>query len=264
MANAAAVDRTSWFAGWPPAAAAIVERSIERHGGLPAWRAFGALRVDCTRFSGLALAVKGVGHTFSFPKRFVIDPKAERTSFPDFPSGRTTVYERGSVRVVDQSGAPHVHDRYRARFGSVAARLARWSDLDVAYFLGYSQANYHGYPFSLPRLAFVARRRHDRRDALTLEYPAGVDAHCRRQVFHFDEDGLIARVDYRVDIVGRASTSAHFYEHYTEVAGIAFPRRRRIVARLGRLATGVNLISLDVDLAAVSGEPGDTILQRTV
>ncbi len=246
------------FIGWPEEAKSIVDRSISRHGGWDAWLTFGQLRVECTRFTGIVRLVKGQGRTFSVPRVFVIDPHAERTAFLDYPaSGLTTVYAGGSVSVIDASTGRELerHDRYRARFKSFHARLAQWSDLDIAYFLGYSQANYHSYPFALPRLAFVAQRSYRREaarwQALTLEYPAGFDCHCRRQTFHFDETGLVRRVDYHVEIVGRASTSAHFYEDYVRVGGILFPCKRRIVARLLRVAVSVNLITLDLTLQAM-------------
>ena len=245
------------FAGWPADAASLVERSIERHGGRAAWHAFRSLRVECRKFSGLALAVTGAGHTYAFPPVFLVDPKAQRTTFPDFPApGRTTIYERGALTVLDaDSGRLDIFEHYRARFTGMFAKLRRWSDLDAAYFLGYSQANYHAYPFALEDLVFIARREYaqtgDRWQELTLEYPAGLDTHCRRQRFHFDGTALLRRVDYRVDIVGAASTSAHFYENCTVVSGVVFPRRRRIVARLFDVPTPVRLIVLDVTLTAI-------------
>jgi hypothetical protein len=243
------------FVGWPEAAISIVDASIDRHGGRAAWLAIGALRVECTRFGGIVRLVKGQGRTFSLPGVFVIDPQAQRTAFLDYPTaGQTTVYVGGTISVVATASGRELerHERYRSRFGSLRARLAQWSNLDVAYFLGYSQANYHAYPFAFPELQFVAQRGYHRRgetwQALTLEYPAGFDCHCRRQTFHLDPTGLLRRIDYHVDIVGRASTSAHLCEDYMNIGGVLFPRRRRIVARALGFAVGVNLISLELEL----------------
>ncbi|HEY2153378.1 MAG TPA: hypothetical protein VGH34_21405 [Vicinamibacterales bacterium] len=251
------------FVGWSDTAKSIVEAAINRHGGSDAWLAFEQLRVECVRFTGIVRLVKGQGRTFSLPRVFVIDPHAQRTAFLDYPtSGSTTVYAGGTVSLIDAASGRELErrERYRARFNSVRARLAQWSDLDVAYFLGYSQANYHAYPFVLPTLAFIAQRSYRREraawEALTLEYPASFDCHSRRQIFHFDATGLLRRVDYHVEIVGRASTSAHFYEDYVSVGGILFPRKRRIVARFLRLAVGLNLISLDLELECRSRAHG--------
>ena len=241
--------------GWPEAARSIVDASISRHGGRDAWLALEHLRVECTRFGGIVRLVKGQGRTFSLPRVFVIDPQTQRTAFLDYPvAGRTTVCASGTISVIDAASGRELerHERYRARFNSLRARLAQWSDLDVAYFLGYSQANYHAYPFALPELRFVAQRDYRQNaevwQALTLEYPAGFDCHCRRQTFHFDGTHLLRRIDYHVDIVGRASTSAHFCEDYISIGGVLFPRTRRIVARCLRFAVGVSLIALELQL----------------
>jgi len=256
---------TRTYVAWPDAAREAVERAIERHGEREAWDAFHGLRVGVMSFSGKVGELKGVGRTFRLPVAFEVYPKATRTVFPDFPEPtRRVVYEAGDLFVEgDGRGGPAAeeHRGYRRTFSGLA-KLRKWSDLDIAYFVGYSQSNYHGYPFTLPALRFVraASYRSDggRWTRLTLDYPVGSECHSRRQTFHFDATGLLRRVDYRAEIVGPGPSACHLYEEYREVAGLLFPARRRVLARVLGWRLGTNLLTADFDLVAIDSEGPQT------
>jgi hypothetical protein len=243
------------YDGWTPDARAFLDDAIERHGGWTAWDNLGPLRLQLVGLSGLIRWVKGVDRVSAMPRVFVVDPKAQRTEFPDFPRpGLTTVYEGGHLLTRDRSGRT-IEDRarYRAKFDSPLARMQRWSELDVAYFVGYSQANYHSYPFVLPALNLVKYRRESRSrtmwHVLTLEYPSGYESHNRRQTFRFDATGLLRRVDYRAEVTGPGPTAAAHYEDYAAIGGVMYPRRRRVFGKVAGVVTGLNILSLDVTIA---------------
>jgi len=255
--------REAEYDGWPETASSLVERAIERHGGREAWDRHPRLDITFSRVGGFALIMKGVGRTGRFPTRLVIDPARQRTEYPGFPQAdAVTIVADGAVIVADLATGHERerHPAYRQRFSTLAGQLRPWSDLDAAYFLGYSQANYHAYPFVLPRLTYCGERSYagdgGTWHALTLEYQPGEDCHSRRQVFHFDPTALLRRVDYSVEIVGRGSSSTHFYNDYVRVAGILFPSRRRIRARVLGMVTPIPLIVLDASLVALP--PADT------
>lgn len=248
---------TGAFEGWPREATDFVEKAIARHGGWSAWEALGGLRLQVKSFSGIVGKLKGAGRTFALPTRIDIDPKAQRTVFPDYPrSGWQTEYERGAIAVVPaaDSGESGVQrDRYRESFVGGWRALRPWSDLDIAYFIGYSMPQYHAYPFSLPSLSFVRCREYRGEGGtwikMTLDYPAGIDSHSQRQTFHFDSTGLLRRVDYRAEIVGPGPAAAHHYDNYTSVAGLQFPQRRRVLGQVFGRAIGVNLLTADFELS---------------
>lgn len=233
-----------------------MERAIDRHGGWAAWDRFGGVRVVVKSFNGIVGKLKGVGRTFTLPLVFEVDPKAQRTAFPDYPKpGWRTEYAEGTVSVVpgNDRGEAVRHESYRRSFDGLFRKLRKWSDLDIAYFVGYSMPNYHGYPFALSSLGFVRHRRYGGEggtwSAITLDYPEGFDCHSRRQTFHFDPTGLLRRVDYWAEVVGPGPTAAHHYEDYVSVEGLLFPRRRRVLGRVFGLLTGMNLLTVGLELS---------------
>lgn len=227
---------------------------MDRHGGNDAWKSIQKLHVTCTKATGSVWRLKGAGKTFAIPKRFVICPKTQETSFPNFPEpGCSAVFSDRTVRVYDSEGVKEF-PKYRTRFDGLSAKLRPWTNTDVAYFVGYSMPLYHGYPFTLPSLKFVNWRRTPRRTQLTLEYVDTVDCHSRRQTFHFDETGLLIRVDYKADIVGPGPLAAHHYEEYREVCGLQFPTRRRVLARVLGIVWPLNLVSVDLSIEPLAGK----------
>ncbi len=254
------VEKTNtMFAKWPGEARAVVERAIERHGGWAAWEAFPGLRVESKAFGGIVGNLKGAGRTFTLPTVFVVNPKAQRTEFPAFPMpDRTTVYEGGGVAVRDDRAGRMVeeHPEYRRTFAGLFRKLRKWSNLDISYFIGYSMPNYHSYPFSLPALSFVGFKSYSgdggKWGRVTLDYPQGFDCHSRRQTFHFDATGLLRRVDYKADIVGPGPTAAHHYENYGSVAGLMFPRRRRVLGKVFGFLTNMNMLTVDLELTPLA------------
>lgn len=246
------------FDGWPDEARAVVERAAERHGGWRAWESFPGLRVQSKAFGGMVGKLKGLGKTFIMPTVFHVDPKAQRTEFLRFPNpDQITVYEGGGITILDAGRGQVIEERaaYRSTFSSLFRKLRKWSNLDIAYFIGYSMPNYHSYPFSLPMLGFVGMRSYTSEGGmwnwLTLDYPAGFDCHSRRQTFHFDPTGLLRRVDYKADIVGPGPTAAHHYENYTTVAGLMFPQRRRVLGRVFGILTSMNMVTAELELASL-------------
>jgi hypothetical protein len=73
------------------------------------------------------------------------------------------------------------------------------------------------------------------------------------QRFWFADDGLQYRHDYTADIVSTLARGAHFVEDYVEVDGLWFPRRRRVVARLGRWATPLVVLHARFGAITTSG-----------
>jgi hypothetical protein len=70
--------------------------------------------------------------------------------------------------------------------------------------------------------------RHWRR--LRVAWPSHLATHSTEQTLYFDDDGLLARHDYEVEIAGGTS-AAPYVSDYDEVAGIRLPTRHRIFPR---------------------------------
>ena len=178
--------------------------------------------------------------------------------FETFPHERTTIFHGypdadhrgrfagGDVRVerADDGRVVAESANHRRTFAGLR-KYRRWSALDALYFFGYAVWHYHTLPFTL-REAEVVRALPARGSTTGVDvvFPADVHTHCRRQQFYFDATGRIVRHDYVAEIIGSWARGAHFWEDYGAVNGLLVARRRRIVARAGRLATTIPVLCI--------------------
>jgi hypothetical protein len=224
---------------WTGEARALLERAIERHGGWAAWRRMGGLALTLRSLTGLVPRWKGVDDTFPMPKRADVWARRGLVVMHDFPAvGRRGVFAAGQAQILDGEILLEARADPRASFAGFR-KHRRWAPLDALYFFGYALAHYHSLPFSLTaaRPLGVRRARSAGRalTGVTVELPPTLHTHCRRQTFFFDAEGLLRRHDYVADIIGWWARGAHHWEDLVEVDGIPIARRRRVVARLGRL-----------------------------
>jgi hypothetical protein len=239
---------------WSGEARALLERAIERHGGWSAWRRAGGISFALKSLTGLVPEHKGLGDTFPAPARLEVWPRRGLVVVHDFPvAGRRGVFAVGQVQVLDGDTILEARADARATFAG-ARKRRRWAPLDALYFFGYALAHYHSLPFSLAgaRPLGLRRARSAGRalSGVAVELPAALHTHCRRQTFFFDEEGLLRRHDYVADIVGWWARGAHRWEDFVEVGGLVVPRRRHVVARLGRLELPVVALHAELDALA--------------
>jgi hypothetical protein len=236
------------FVGWTDAARAVIQRACERHGGEKRWRQL-ELGLQVRALSGLIPTMKGVGKTFPTPGRILIRPASGTAVFRDYPApGTHAHFDRGAIWLEDAGGRRHSGTAsHRASFAGWR-KWRRWQPLDALYFFGYAVTHYHALPFTLPEGRLVRHRSGQQGDVLTIDLPASLHTHCRRQTFHFDAEGLIQRHDYVADIVGWWARGAHLWRDYTVVGGFPVARTRHVVPRLGRLTLPATALHAEVDV----------------
>lgn len=127
-----------------------------------------------------------------------------------------------------------------------------WDPLQRAYFNGYALWTYLNSPFliAMPGVAVEeveVEDRGTRRAGLRVHFPAELASHCRVQEFYFDDDHLLCRHDYRVDIAGGFAAIQHISE-MVEVDGIMLPTKRRAYRcnEDGRLQPDELMVSIDL------------------
>ena len=180
----------------------------------------------------------------------------------DYPvAGQRGVFSAGQVQILD--GALILEARAEPRASFAGRRRGRsWSALDALYFFGYALAHYHSLPFSLaaarPLTLRAARSGGRALLGVEVELPPGLHTHSHQQMFFFDGEGLLRRHDYVADVIGWWASGAHRWEDYVEVAGVLVPRRRQVVARLGRFELQkVALAATFADVTAISAAAFD-------
>jgi hypothetical protein len=239
---------------WTGEARALLERAIERHGGWDAWQRTGGVTARLVALTGLVPESKGLGVTFPMPGRVDVWPRRAVAVLHDYPAiGRRAVFSAGQVQVLDGETILEARAAPRATLAG-PRKLRRWSPLDALYFFGYALTHYFSLPFSLvaARPLGVRRVRSGGRSltGVEVELPAGLHTHCRRQTFFFDDEGLLRRHDYVADIVGWWARGAHLWDDFVDVGRLPIPRRRHVVARLGRLE--LPFVALHAELVDVA------------
>jgi hypothetical protein len=143
-----------------------------------------------------------------------------------YPGGHG-VFEGDSVRLETPTGdLVERRDSMRARFPGVRRRL-RWDPLDALYFAGYALWNYFTTPLFLTRALELT----EDGPRLNATFPADVPTHSRRQTFHFDEQGRLARIDYTAEVFGKWARAKHVCTRHREFDGLIYPTRRKVTPR---------------------------------
>lgn len=234
----------------------LLDDAIEAHGGARRWGRVSEISAH-VRTGGLLMRSKFKHGHFADYGLSVATDRQSSVLQPYPRHGCTGVYERGAVRILDQSGGV-VAERERARdvfFGpSGIARKAWWSDLDALYFAGYAMWNYLNLPFLLAGEGFSSEEAEPievggaRCRRLDVAFPDGIDTHSREQSFYFDDEGLLRAHEYAPDVISPRARARHLCSDHREFDGIVFPTRRRVVpvAPGGRALPGPTIVSLEL------------------
>lgn len=212
----------------------LLARVLTAHGGLARWQRVSRLRLDLD-IRGNVLLTK-----FKSPRwrHYLCTVKARELEvvFHDYPSaGNRGVYQGGRV-LVETTRGQLLKERgmQSGADGRVPFRWA-WDDLDLLFFFGYAVWNYALSPFLLAQPGFLvtelppwpntARGPFER---LQVRFPDHIPTHSREQIFYFNRQGLMVRLDYTAEVFGPWARGAHFCSGHREYDGIVFPTRRRV------------------------------------
>ena len=230
-----------------------VHEAIEAHGGMDYWNSIGALEVELSA-SGFLFTAKRrpvLRHV-----RVLAVTSEPRFSFFDFPKPGQTAELIGNdeVRILDSERKIVARrENPRAAFRGLRRQFT-WDDLDFIYFGGYATWNYLTTPFLLVRKGFVIEALEPLHGALApltrlqVTFPDDVPTHSRRQIFYFDDQRLLRRLDYTAEVVGGWAHAAHLCEEYRTFDRLKAPTRRRVLPLLfgHRPLPGPTLVELEV------------------
>jgi hypothetical protein len=211
----------------------ILQQIIDAHGGPALWNGLDAIEADIST-SGLLFTLKHrpvLGHV-----KVTAMAHEPNFFFHDFPSPGLTGEFIGNdeVHILDSDGKIVARrPQPRSAFGGLR-RLIWWDALDFIYFGGYATWNYLVAPFLFLRDGFQFEVLEPSSDlppswvSLCVTFPGDVPTHCRKQVFYFDENRLLRRLDYTAEVIGHWAHVAHFCENYKNFDGFKAPTVRRV------------------------------------
>jgi hypothetical protein len=111
-----------------------------------------------------------------------------------------------------------------------------WTVPQLLYFISYAVSTYLTIPFLFISPGFVTQEIEPWEEAgevwrrLKVIFPDSWAYHSREQIYYFDQNGLLKRNDYQVDII-RGNGTAHYVFDYREFQGIKLPVRRHVYGR---------------------------------
>lgn len=133
-------------------------------------------------------------------------------------------------RVIEQRNAP------RKSFAPFDPQSTKWDRIQIAYFGSAANWNYFTQPFSLSYPGVEVHEIEPRQEAdetwrrLAVKFPPSNVNHNVDQVFYYDTNLMLRRMDYAVDIAGNAPI-AHYTHDPRTFDGFVFPTRRRAYLR---------------------------------
>ena len=161
----------------------LLELALDAHGGLERWSKFSKVSVEMS-LGGVAWSV--FGH-------------------PDNPIAKTTYEAQLRAQQV-------VYYTFREQ-GQTA--LMTPGSVQLLYFISYAVSTYLTIPFLFISPGFVTQEIEPWEEAgevwrrLKVIFPDSWAYHSREQIYYFDQNGLLKRNDYQVDII-RGNGTAHF------------------------------------------------------
>ena len=200
----------------------LLDRALEAHGGAERFRTANEIVADLAS-GGFAFTMKRQsGALARFEGRVsTSEPRSVLSPFPR--PGQRGVMERGAVRIeTDEGEVVAERSDPRPAFRRLRRQL-RWDDLDLLYFAGYALWNYFTTPLLLTRCEIEERGR-----TMRVTFPPEIPTHSRRQVFHFDESGLLTRLDYTAEVFGKWARGRHECRNHKSFDGLVFPTSRRV------------------------------------
>ena len=205
---------------------------IKAHGGLEKWNQLEQVKLHLST-KGYIWTVKGHEGALSDINMIVNLHKQSSVQEKVFPEGLRSIFEPRRVSLTTQNGK-RVEELLNPRetFKGLSWEN-QWSRLQFIYFSMYATYTYFTTPFNLALPGVSTKEIEPWAEAgemwrrLEVNYPNSFVTHSKRQVFYFDENGLLKRHDYWAETLGGAG-AAHYVFDYKEFNGIKMPTRRNI------------------------------------
>jgi hypothetical protein len=212
----------------------LLARVLDAHGGLENWERVSKLEARLS-LGGPFWAGRGWPGVLG-DVTVSLDPRREHiTLAPFIAADRVAVFDVDPEPVAIHTGGEVVDERTdpRSSYPDFDPQSTQWDAIQVAYFAGAANWNYFTQPFSFtyPGVAACEIEPWDedgqtwRRLAVT--FPKTNANHNADQVFYYDTDLMLRRMDYSPDVTGNPPV-AHYTRDPKTFDGFVFPTRRLV------------------------------------
>jgi hypothetical protein len=230
----------------------LVKLAIEAHGGMEHWQQVRQISATLA-FGGAGLYIHSQAAFANAPTRLTVDTQEQRTRFDPFMgNGRVGIYE--STRTAVESRYGTVIEELKNPRDSFKPDTERWSDTQLVYFVGYAMWTYLTLPFLLLSSGVECKEgvpyAEDGETWRTLQvtFPKSITTQSSEQTLYIDDNGLIRRHDYDVEISGGAQAAHYLYEQ-KNFDGVVFSTKRRIYQRGPDLKPSKDMVVFSADLS---------------
>jgi hypothetical protein len=230
----------------------LLDGVLAAHGGLERWRAYTTMQATIVS-GGMLWEIKGQPQDPA-PRRMTVALQREWASVQPFGAAdQKTDFTPERVAIEKLDGAV-VAERVDPRTSFAGHELTTpWDPLQRAYFNGYALWTYLTTPFFMTLPGFAVTEIDPIEDngeqwvGLQAHFPDPFASHSRLQEFYFDNDLLLRRHDYRVDVAGGFAAIQYVYD-IVEADGIKLPSKRRAYRcdANGELIADELMVSIDV------------------
>jgi hypothetical protein len=236
----------------------LLVRILDAHGGMDRWNEY--QKVEATIVSGGGFfPFKGVMQDSS-PRRMTAWLHEERSSvFPYGALDQRTMFTPERIAIEKLDGAI-VAERYAPK-DSFAGHQAstQWDPLHRAYFNGEALWTYLTTPFLLAMGGVRVEETEAWREGaeswrvLRAYFPGSIETHSLIQDFFFDENLMLRRHDYNVNIAGGFGAS-QLTTDYVVANGIRLPTKRRAYTRGPDRRPILEMLMVSIDISEVRFE----------
>ena len=232
--------------------------TMDAHGGLDRWRKFKTVSARLLQ-GGVLWPLKGQDGILR-DVHITVDLRKEWASHRPFGQPDRHTSFRPDRVAIETSMGDVVEERFNPRESFKGHVLdTPWDSLQLAYFAGYAMWTYLNTPFlfALPGVETEELPRWQENGEawrrLKVTFPPSIATHSTEQTFYFDQNGLLKRHDYAVDVSGGTS-AAHYVSAFQDVSGIMVPTKHTVFGRQpdGSPVPTPLVVSIDINEVAFS------------
>jgi len=232
----------------------LLDLVLHAHGGLDRWNEFQKITATIVGGGGL-WPLKGIDRDPS-PREMTVKLHEEWASVSPFgqPDWHS-VFRPDRVAIETVQGTV-VQERTDPRATFAGHVMNTWWDpLHLAYFNGYAMWTYLTTPFFMAMPGFTVTEISPWQEGnalwrgLRVRFPDEIASHSKEQDFYFDDDFLLRRHDYQVDVAG-GFPAAQYVHDLVEVEGLRFPTKRLAYVRGPNLKPIRDLLLVSINLSS--------------